>query len=344
MKEVINMLETATNTAKEQILVVDDEPMICKSCKEILEEEGYRVDLAYSGQEGINKALAKAFDLVIVDLKMPDLSGMALLKRIKGENLKTPVIMITAFSTVETAIEAMKMGASDYIPKPFTPEELSDVVSTVITKKEAVEERFPVGHVIGRETVMKVLDKQKPQVQYTVTVDVDKCIGCQMCMMDCAAHHADPKDSPIVYPQAWKLISESRMFVDLEGPEPVPLLCKHCENAPCVTVCPTGAIRIDEHYGFKILNKDLCIGCRSCLLTCPFGLISMDHEGRVAQKCDMCIQKFQEGLEPVCVQVCPRGALSLKPIEEAITEVRRRTAEQVIKSEAEKTSALRRVN
>jgi len=212
------MLETATNTAKEQILVVDDEPMICKSCKEILEEEGYRVDLAYSGQEGINKALAKAFDLVIVDLKMPDLSGMALLKRIKGENLKTPVIMITAFSTVETAIEAMKMGASDYIPKPFTPEELSDVVSTVITKKEAVEERFPVGHVIGRETVMKVLDKQKPQVQYTVTVDVDKCIGCQMCMMDCAAHHADPKDSPIVYPQAWKLISESRMFVDLEGP------------------------------------------------------------------------------------------------------------------------------
>ena len=76
------------STAKDKILVVDDEPMICKSCKEILEEEGYRVDMAHSGQEGVAKALEKAFDLLIVDMKMPDLSGMALLKRIKGEKLR----------------------------------------------------------------------------------------------------------------------------------------------------------------------------------------------------------------------------------------------------------------
>ncbi len=69
---------------KDKILVVDDEPMICKSCKEILEGEGYDVDLANSGQEGVKKALEKIFDLVIVDMKMPDLSGMSLLKRIEG--------------------------------------------------------------------------------------------------------------------------------------------------------------------------------------------------------------------------------------------------------------------
>ena len=122
--------------AKDKILVVDDEPMICKSCKEILEGEGYDVDLANSGQEGVKKALEKIFDLVIVDMKMPDLSGMSLLKRIKGEKLKTPVIMITAYSTLETAIEAMKLGAADYIPKPFTPDELSGVVKSVISGDE----------------------------------------------------------------------------------------------------------------------------------------------------------------------------------------------------------------
>ncbi|MBW2122626.1 MAG: response regulator, partial [Deltaproteobacteria bacterium] len=253
------MPETAMHAGREEILVVDDEPMVCKSCKEILEEEGYEVDLAYSGQEGIKKALEKMFDLVIVDMKMPDVSGMALLKRIKSERLKTPVIMITAYSSVETAIEAMKMGASDYIPKPFTPDELSEVVKTALSfREQRGEQRFPGGQLITRETVMKVLEKQKPQVQYAITVDVDRCIGCQMCMMDCAAQHAEAKDLPIVYPKSWSLLSESRLYVDLQGPQPVPLLCRQCENAPCVSVCPTGAIEVDDEFGFKIVNKDLC--------------------------------------------------------------------------------------
>ncbi len=326
------------NSTGDRILVVDDEPMICKSCKEILEDDGYQVELAYSGQEGLKKALENVFDLAILDMKMPDMSGMAVLKRIKGEKLKTPVIMITGYSTVDTAIEAMKLGASEYMPKPFTPDELSSVVRTVISKKEEAVERLPAGQVISKESVMRVLHKEAPRVQYTIAVEIDKCIGCQMCMMDCAAHHADQKDLPIVYPRAWNLLTESRLFVDLDGPHAVPLLCKHCENAPCATVCPTGAIQVNDQYGFKVVNKDRCIGCRSCLLTCPFGLISMDREGRAAQKCDMCVERFQAGIEPVCVQICPRGALSLKAIDETVMEVRKRTTEQVLKSnEEEKT-------
>ena len=191
---------------------------------------------------------------------------------------------------------------------------------------------------------MKALQKEAPRVEYTIAVEIEKCIGCQMCMMDCAAHHADKKDLPIAYPQAWKLLSESRLFVDLDGPQAVPLLCKHCENAPCATVCPTGAIQVDAQHGFKIVNKERCIGCRSCLLTCPFGLISMDREGRVAQKCDMCVERFQAGIEPVCVQVCPRNALSLKPIEEAVTEVRKRSTEQLRKSSEERKPILKLYN
>ena len=300
--------------AKDKILVVDDEPMICKSCKEILEGEGYDVDLANSGQEGVKKALEKIFDLVIVDMKMPDLSGMSLLKRLKGEKLKTPVIMITAYSTLETAIEAMKLGAADYIPKPFTPDELSVVVKSVISGDEPAMKRA-AAQLIGEESIARVLDKGLPHAEYMIDADIEKCIGCQMCMVDCAAHHADEQDLPISYPKAWGLLSESRLFVDLDGALPVPLLCKHCENAPCATVCPTGAIRIDEKYGFKVLDKEKCIGCRSCMLTCPFGLISMDNEGRAAQKCDMCLERFEEGIDPVCVQVCPRSALSVKPVQ-----------------------------
>jgi Fe-S-cluster-containing dehydrogenase component len=332
------------STAKDKILVVDDEPMICKSCKEILEEEGYRVDMAHSGQEGVAKALEKAFDLLIVDMKMPDLSGMALLKRIKGEKLRTPVIMITAYSTVETAIEAMKLGASDYVPKPFTPDELSEVVRAVISRGSEMAPRLPAGQLISKETVLKALEKEAPLAQYAVAVDIEKCIGCQMCMIDCAAHHADAKNGPVVYPQSWDLLPEARLYVDVEGPIPVPLLCKHCENAPCAMVCPTEAIQVDSEFGFKVLNKDRCIGCRSCLLTCPFGLISMDKEGRAAQKCDMCVERFHEGIDPVCVQVCPRGALAVKKIPESVAEVRKTTAEMMLKSHEERKRLFKLIN
>ena len=122
------------------------------------------------------------------------------------------------------------------------------------------------------------------------------------------------------------------------------MLCKHCENAPCATVCPTGAIQVHEDHGFKVVNKNRCIGCRSCLLTCPFGLISMDRQGRVAQKCDMCIERFQAGIEPVCVQVCPQGALSLKPFDEAIAQVRKKSIEQMRKSNEERKPYLKLYN
>ncbi len=332
------------NVAKDRILVVDDEPMICRSCKEILEDEGYLVDVAYSGQEGAKKALEEIFDLAILDIKMPDMSGMAVLKRIKAERQRTPVIMITGYSGVQSAIEAIKMGASEYIPKPFTPDELASVVKSVIARKEEAPKTTTVGPVITEETVLKALRQEQPRVQYSIAVDVEKCIGCQMCMMDCAAHHADEKDLPIAYPRSWELLPESRLYVDLDGPHGVPLLCKHCENAPCAAVCPTGAIRVDEEYGFKVMNKNRCIGCRSCLLSCPFGLISMDRAGKAAQKCDMCIERFREGIEPVCVQVCPRGALTLKVIEEAVTGARNKAREQLLKDQGEKKPILKLTN
>ena len=120
-----------------RILVVDDELIVCESCRRILEEEAYEVEVALSGQEAFDKMKENTFDIVITDLKMPTIDGMDVLRHVRKEYPDTIVIMITGFSTVETAVEAMKLGAFDYIPKPFTPDEVSIVV------KKALEKRIP---------------------------------------------------------------------------------------------------------------------------------------------------------------------------------------------------------
>ncbi len=127
-------------TSKAKILVIDDESIVHESCKRILTEEGYSVDSAYTGQEGFTKIEEETYDLVITDLKMPGISGMEALKKIKADNPHIGIIMVTGYSTAETAVEAMKLGAFDYLPKPFTPDELITVVSKALEKKKVLLE------------------------------------------------------------------------------------------------------------------------------------------------------------------------------------------------------------
>ena len=127
-------------TTKAKILVIDDETIVHESCNRILTEEGYTIDSAYTGQEGFSKIEQESYDLVITDLKMPGISGMEALKKIKDDNPDIGIIMITGYSTAETAVEAMKLGAFDYLPKPFTPDELITVVSKAFEKKKVLNE------------------------------------------------------------------------------------------------------------------------------------------------------------------------------------------------------------
>ena len=125
-----------------RILVVDDEMIVCESCRRILEEEGYEVEAALSGKEAFEKMKANPFDIVITDLKMPGIDGMEVLRTFRKEYPDSIIIMITGFSTVETAVEAMKLGAFDYIPKPFTPDEVSIVLKKAIEKKSLMAENI----------------------------------------------------------------------------------------------------------------------------------------------------------------------------------------------------------
>ena len=119
-----------------KILVIDDEEIVGESLRKILGGEGYEIDTAHNGQEGLRKSRRESFDLIIVDLKMPDIGGLDVVKCIKEEQPDTMMVMITGYSTVDSATEALKTGAFDYLPKPFTPEEISSVVGKALEVKE----------------------------------------------------------------------------------------------------------------------------------------------------------------------------------------------------------------
>lgn len=123
-----------------RILVVDDEQDICKALTFLLKREGYDVASVNSGEEAISRLERESFDVVITDLKMGKLDGMAVLERAKEINPELPVIMMTAFASIESAVEAMKKGAVDYIVKPFHNEEIRLTVKRVLEQKRLVTE------------------------------------------------------------------------------------------------------------------------------------------------------------------------------------------------------------
>jgi DNA-binding NtrC family response regulator len=119
-----------------RILVVDDEVGICQSCVKILSKEGHQVEYALNGYDALRMMQDNPFDLVITDLKMSSMGGMEVLRRVKESYPDTIIIVITGYATVSSAVEVMKLGAHDYLPKPFTPEELRSVVHRALADWE----------------------------------------------------------------------------------------------------------------------------------------------------------------------------------------------------------------
>ncbi len=174
------MSNSYISARKEQvgrILVVDDEPIVCKSCVRVLSPEGYSVTTTLKGREGIERGLTDEFDVVVIDLKMPDVDGMQVLEAIKEKRPDVEIIVITGYSTVSTAVKAMKLGAIDYLPKPFTPDELSVVVSKAMERrrliaenrslKEALVDKFGLENIVGQSRAMQEVYKLARKVAPT---------------------------------------------------------------------------------------------------------------------------------------------------------------------------------
>ncbi|MBW1772852.1 MAG: FAD-dependent oxidoreductase [Deltaproteobacteria bacterium] len=132
-----------------RILIVDDELVVRDSLKEWLEDEGFRVDMVESGAEALERLAKESFHLMLLDIKMPGMDGVEVLKRAREIHPELPVVMMTAYATVETAVEAMKIGAMDYLMKPFDPDSLVPLIVQLYQGiQRAGERRIEVGAVI----------------------------------------------------------------------------------------------------------------------------------------------------------------------------------------------------
>jgi len=120
----------------QRILIIDDEEHICQSCLKILSKMGWHAEYALNGYDALKRMEGEAFEVVITDLKMSSMGGMEVLNRVKELSPDTMVIVMTGYATVSSAVEVMKMGALDYLPKPFTPDELRAVVRHALQERE----------------------------------------------------------------------------------------------------------------------------------------------------------------------------------------------------------------
>jgi DNA-binding NtrC family response regulator len=155
---------------KGNVLVVDDEKTVCSSCRKILTREGYNVDVASSGKEALDKVKANGFDVVVTDWKMPEIDGIEVARRIKEEDPNIEVILITGYPSVETSIEAMRSGVSDYVPKPFTPQELSDALIRALARGQAVPADLVLDRLIEKGVVSpKAMPQAVERVEEEVT-------------------------------------------------------------------------------------------------------------------------------------------------------------------------------
>jgi two-component system NtrC family response regulator len=195
---------------KSQILVVDDDDSLRRVLQVQLEQEDYFVGSAASVRQALSMLQLRSYDLVITDLKMPEQSGIELLKQVRSQYPETIVVILTAFGTVETAVEAMKVGAFEYLTKPVHPEELSLVVARALehlrlveevhTLRASLNEKYGFENILGRSaTLLQVLDTAARAARTNSTVLIRGETGTGKELLARAIHfNSARKDKPLI--------------------------------------------------------------------------------------------------------------------------------------------------
>ncbi len=157
----------------------------------------------------------------------------------------------------------------------------------------------------------------------------ERCLTCHQCEMACAIHHSL---SGNIYSSIREEVKpQSRIFIECDpsGTISIPNKCRQCNPAPCISSCPTGALKREKDREVVLLDEHKCIGCRNCLVNCPFGVIIFrkSNKGRydtkVSIKCDECIDRTSNNTAPVCVEACKSGALHYGEIDNFIKTKRK---------------------
>ena len=142
---------------KLRVLVIDDEQIFLDSVRKILASENYEIDLTQNSRKGLDWAMDRDYDIVLSDIRMPEIGGIKILREIKRSKPALPVVIITGYATVQSAVQAMRLGAENYIEKPFTPGTLMEAVKTAISKVHTQEPEPQ--ELVHSEEMLQVLER-----------------------------------------------------------------------------------------------------------------------------------------------------------------------------------------
>ncbi len=161
--------------------------------------------------------------------------------------------------------------------------------------------------------------------QKNIFVDLKYCIGCWSCEMACKQEHNIPVGIK------WINVAKigPRKVGDKLRMDYLPMRCRHCAKPSCLDACPENAIT-KRSDGIVLINPELCIGCMSCAEACPFGAVQLNEETQAAEKCTLCVQLVDQGLEPACVGSCPSKCIYFGNINEIMRDVQVQKAELII--------------
>jgi len=214
------------------ILVIDDEESMRDSCQQTLSRTANRVEVAPDGVAGLALLAKESFDLVILDLKMPGLSGMEVLAKIRQEYPQVVVIVITGYATIESAVEAIKGGAYDFLPKPFTPDALRAIVARALDRRalalenillrDELKATFGPDAIVGQSESMKKIEEMVRKVSPTdATVLICGESGTGKELVARAIHrHSSRSGKPFVVVDCGSLVEnlfESELFGHVKG-------------------------------------------------------------------------------------------------------------------------------
>lgn len=218
--------------SKGLILVIDDEADIRESLEDLLTLYDYEVDLAPTATEGIDKAEAGRHDLILLDLSLPDGSGIGVIEHLRSRGFETPIFLITAYGSIEVAVDAIKRGANDYFSKPWDNEKLLIEIERMISKrrlerenrelKRALKQRYAFPNIVGKsERMLKVLDLVAQVAPSRATVLITGETGTGKELIAKAIHANSPRaDEPFVAVNTGSLpvdLLESTLFGHTKG-------------------------------------------------------------------------------------------------------------------------------
>jgi anaerobic dimethyl sulfoxide reductase subunit B len=164
--------------------------------------------------------------------------------------------------------------------------------------------------------------------QYVFSFDASRCCGCMACVVACQDQNDFTAGETVAFRHVTK--HEAGVHPDAHIAY-LSLSCQHCGDAPCLVVCPMRAISRRPEDGAVLVDRDLCVGCHSCELVCPYGAPKFPEDGKMA-KCDLCVVRREHGMTPACVRVCPVQALGCGPVEELSEKKTEAASIRILKS------------